>query len=135
MQIDSRTMGYVLHIRPFATKDDIVRLEWINEWDLLIQFTDGEKYIYDTFTNYFKWIYYDKNSITEEQWKNEFKDKLISQIGRKYISQDILAERVGTSQQMISRYCTGSAMPSPYMIQKLADAIGCDYYDLIYREY
>lgn len=95
----------------------------------------GDKFIYDTYTDYFREITYDRFSITEEQWKNEFKERLKSMMERKQINQEGLAIALGSSQQMISRYCTGSAMPSNYMIHKIAIALGCRDEDLIYHEY
>lgn len=132
---NSLIWGYILHIRPYATQKDIRSLRWINEWDLFIEFTDGEKYVYDTYSKFFKVITYNRYTITEEQFRNEFRDKLNSMMQRKGIDQEMLAANIGTSQQMISRYCTGNAMPSNYIIHKIAIALNCDDIDLIYQDY
>lgn len=133
--MDSRIWGYILHIKPFARQEDILRIKWINEWDLFIEFANGEKYIYDSYTNYFRWICYDKYTITEEQWRNEFKEKLNNIMTRTGVTQEMLAVRLNSSQPMISRYCSGSAMPSQYMIHKIALALNCNDEDLIYQDY
>lgn len=133
--IDSLTWGYILHVRPSATKNDIKGLRWLNQWDLLIEFMDGEKCLYDTFTKYFRFITYNRYTITEDQFRNEFKTKLNSMMQRTNFSQEMLAESIGSSQQMISRYCTGDAMPSQFTIHKIALALKCKDTDLIYQEY
>lgn len=133
--MDSRIWGYILHIKPFARQEDILRIKWINEWDLFIEFTNGEKYIYDSYTNYFRWICYDKYTITEEQWKNEFKEKLNNIMTRTGVTQEMLAVRLNCSQPVISRYCSGSVMPGQYMIHKIALALNCNDEDLIYQDY
>lgn len=135
VRMNSIIWGYILHIRPYTTQKDIKGLRWINDWDLFIEFIDGEKYIYDTYSKFFKAITYDRYTITEEQFRNEFRDKLNSIMKRKNIDQESLANKIGSSQQMISRYCTGNAMPSQYVIHKIAIALDCNDSDLLYQEY
>lgn len=133
--MDSKIWGYVLHIKPFTKQEDILRIKWINEWDLFIEFIGNEKYIYDTYSNSFRWIPYDRYTITEEQWKNEFKEKLNNIMIRTGVNQEMLAKRLNSSQPMISRYCKGTAMPSQYMIHKIALALNCEDEDLLYQDY
>lgn len=133
--MDSRIWGFILHVDPFAKQDDIVCVKWINADDLFIKFVDGRKFIYDTSTGYFRCYEYDRHSITEQQWKNEFKVRLNDMMRRTRINQEELADRLGTTQPMVSRYCTGSAMPSPYMIHKIALILGCQDEDLLFQDY
>lgn len=133
--MDSMVWGYILHIKPYARKDDIKRCMWLNSYDLFVEFINGEKYIYDTYLNMFRWISYDRYTITEEQWKNEFKEKLNNIMMRTGVTQEILAERLNTTQPMVSRYCSGNAMPGQYMIHKIALALDCNDEDLIYKDY
>ena len=99
--MDSRIWGYILHIKPFARQEDILRIKWINEWDLFIEFANGEKYIYDSYTNYFRWICYDKYTITEEQWRNEFKEKLNNIMTRTGVTQEMLAVRLKDRKSVV----------------------------------
>lgn len=133
--IDSLTWGCILHIKPFISREQIKRWRWINEWDLFIEFTNGEKYIYDNYTKYFRYITYDRTTINEKQFRLEFRDRLNSMMQRKGITQEMLAEFIGTSQQMISRYCRGDAMPSQFIIHKMALLLECEDYELLYQEY
>ena len=65
----------------------------------------------------------------------ELKDKLKCRLAHIFMSQDELAEKVGTTQSMISRYINGDAMPGLYMFHKIVDAIGCDDRDLLFQDY
>lgn len=47
------------------------------------------------------------------------------------IKQEDLADEVGISQQMISRYVTGACLPSLYTTVKLADALFCTIDDFL----
>lgn len=134
-QIGSIEWGCILNVRPNARQEDIVKVLWIDDWDLFIMFDDGVKYIYDIQTESSRSYTYNLNTITEEQWKFEFKEKLERRLAHMYISQEELADRVGTTQPMISKYINGDAMPGLYMFHKIVDAIGCDDRDLLFQDY
>ena len=134
-QIGSIEWGCILNVRPNARKENIVKVLWIDDWDLFIMFDDGVKYIYDIQTESSRSYTYNLNTITEEQWKFEFKEKLERRLAHMYISQEELADRVGTTQPMISKYINGDAMPGLYMFHKIVDAIGCDDRDLLFQDY
>lgn len=127
---------YVMKVDPFVTKEDIIKLKELNEWDLLIVFTNGRKVIYDRFNNCYQNIFYkDVNEITEEQEKKEFAYKLRSLMNRKWVTQEQLAEDIGTSQVMISRYVRGEVMPSVLIVRKIAKALNCSIDDFFYDKY
>lgn len=134
-QIGSIEWGCILNVRPNARQEDIVKVLWIDDWDLFIMFDDGTKHIYDIGTESSRMYTYSLDTITEEQWKFEFKDKLKCRLAHIFMSQDELAEKVGTTQSMISRYINGDAMPGLYMFHKIVDAIGCDDRDLLFQDY
>ena len=50
------------------------------------------------------------------------------------ITQEELAEKVGTSQTMITRYVTGRCVPSVVMLAKIARALRCSVDDLLYKD-
>lgn len=127
---------YVMKVDPFVTKEDIIKLKELNKWDLLIVFANGRKVIYDRFNNCYQNIFYkDVNEITEEQEKKEFAYKLRSLMNRKWITQKQLAEDIGTSQVMISRYVRGEVMPSVLIVRKIAKALNCSIDDFFYDKY
>lgn len=118
------------------SEDDVEEYVEINEWDLLIIFRDGRRFIYDRFTKAYKEIYYDSvDEITEEQEKRELAYRIRSLMGRRWINQDELAEMVGTSQIMISRYVRGETVPSAIMLRKIAKALRYSMDDFFDRDY
>lgn len=127
---------YVLQIDPFAKKDDVIELTELNEWDLLIVFRDGRKILYDRFTRYYKNITYGNiNELTAEQEKIEFAYMLRSLMGRNRITQEEMAERINTSQTMISHYMTGRSLPNVITLNKIAKVIGCSMDDFFNKNY
>ena len=127
---------YVMMINPFTTEDEVLEIKELNEWDILIEFTNGKKVIFDKYTGYHKNIYYDNiNELTEEQEKKEFAYRLRSLMGRKWVTQEELAKRVNTSQVMISRYVRGETLPSILMVRKIAKALGYSIDDFFDRDY
>lgn len=127
---------YVMQINPFIKKEEVLEIKELNEWDILIIFRDGRKIMYDKFTGYHRNIFYNNiNEITEEQEKKEFAYRLRSLMGRKWITQEQLAEMTGTSQVMISRYVRGETMPNLVMGRKIAKALGYSIDDFFDRDY
>lgn len=133
--MDSFLWNAILHINPFSTKDDIEKCEWVNEYDIFIQFKNGKKYIYDTFYNSSRLYNYTSETITEEEWRREFKIRLNNILVRSNTSQEELAKYLGTNQQTVSRYCTGKMMPNIYTINKIAMFFGIDYKELLFIDY
>lgn len=126
---------YVMSFNPFLKEDDVEELIEINEWDLLIVLKTGEKVLYDRFTKYYRVLSYNGQELTEEQEIREFKTNLRNMMARKFISQEMLAREIGTSQQMISRYLSGTAMPSALVLRKIARTLNCSIDDLFYKHY
>lgn len=127
---------YVLMVDPFATEEDVIDIIELNEWDLLIKFKNGRKILYDRFTKYYKNIYYDDIfSITEEQEMREFSSRLRSLMGRRRITQQELAEKIKTTQAMISRYVRGETIPSVLIARKIAKTLGYSLDDFFDKDY
>lgn len=127
---------YVQKVDPFATETDIVEIRELNEWDLIIEFKNGRKVLYDRFTGYYKNIFYDNvGEITEEQEKKEFAYRLRSLMNRNRITQEKLSEELNTTQAMISRYVRGETIPSAIMLRKIAKILNCSMDDFFYKEY
>lgn len=119
---------------PFVNDDDVEEAFVINEWDLLIKFKDGRKIIYDSFYDAIKGVR-EKDDLSDEEICKIFSQKLKIWMNRRYLTQEELAERLGTSQQMISRYMTGDSMPSYLMLKKIAKVLKCRVDDLYYEIY
>lgn len=129
-------LQYILKCDPFATQDDVLEVRELNEWDLLIEFKDGRKMIYDRFTNYHKHVFYDNvHELTDAQEKKGFSYRLRTMMKRKWISQEEMAERIGVTQTMISRYINGQALPSVLVVRKIAKVLDCSMDDFFYKDY
>jgi len=122
---------YVISNNPFIHEEDIESYESLNEHDLLIVYKNGTREIYDTFNNTSRRIDC-VNKSDDEKMRLNFRRRLQSIMSRKWVTQEELAKRINTSQQMISRYLTGQSIPSALTLKKIADALDCnvnDFYD------
>lgn len=124
---------YVINNNPFINEEDILSYEALNEHDLLITYKNEKKEIYDTYNNTSRRINRpDSNNIDDSQMRLNFRRRLQTIMNRKWVTQEELAQRINSSQQMISRYLTGQSIPSALTIKKIADALDCnvnDFYD------
>lgn len=126
----------VLSVDPFAKQEDILEVRQLNEWDVLIEFKDGRKFVYDGFTKYHQAVYYDNiNNITEEQEKRAFAHRLRVLMGRNRVSQEELAKEIGTSQTMISHYMNGKNLPTVITVRKIAKILNCSMDDFFPKDY
>ena len=107
----------------------------INEWELFVRLKNGDKFIYDSFNNIADFIAYESDDLTEEQMKKEFAKNLKKLMKHKWINQEELAERIGTTQVMISRYVNGQCLPGMIMLKKIAKALNCSTEDFYYKHF
>ena len=125
---------YVMMVNPFVKEEDIEEVRYLNDWDLLIVFKNGKKILYDTYNNFHRNITYSNvNELTDEQEKKEFAYRLRSIMGRKWITQEELAKKLGTSQAMVSRYVSGKAIPGGIMLRNMSKILNCsmdDFFNL-----
>lgn len=93
--------------------------------DLVVELTNGERYIYDD-----EWLSIRKlpdspMGLSEQQFKREFGVRLRKLMDRNNVTQLELSSRTGIDNRTISRYLTGRNLPSFYAIDKIAKALGC----------
>lgn len=122
---------YVLNNNPYMSKENVESYKALNEHDLLVTYKNGTMEIFDTFLNTSRQVNKIKDN-NDEQLKLSFKRKLQTLMNRRWITQEELAKRINTSQQMISRYLTGQSIPSAITLKKIADALDCninEFYD------
>lgn len=122
---------YVLNNNPYISKENVESYKALNEHDLLVTYKNGTMEIFDTFLNTSRQVNKIKDN-NDEQLKLSFKRKLQTLMNRRWITQEELAKRINTSQQMISRYLTGQSIPSAITLKKIADALDCninEFYD------
>ena len=135
ISIDEFLYKYVMNNNPQIKEQDILNYKAINPYDLLIEYKDGSKAVFDTFANNWKYIEYENEELTEEEELYEFKTMLRKMMKRKFINQNDLAKRVGVSQSMISNYMRGYSIPDALMLKKLARALECSTDDFYYKHY
>lgn len=122
---------YIINNNPFIKEEDIESYEALNSHDLLITYRNGVQEIYDTFLNTSRRVRHIEQA-DDSQMRLAFRRRLQTLMNRKWVTQDELAKRINSSQQMISRYLTGQSIPSALTIKKIADALNCsvdDFYD------
>lgn len=73
--------------------------------------------------------------MSEIEWRNSFSSKLKSLIHDRSIKQEVLADMLGISRTMLSKYINGKATPSSYNLNRIARVLGCDVRDLIDFDY
>lgn len=101
---------------------------------LTIELDDGDRCLYDDMEHSIRWLPRDSMSLTEVEFKNEFRRRLYKLMLMKHITQEELSEKTGVTTAMISRYMTGKAVPGFYIIDKLAKALDCSVDDFRYLD-
>lgn len=66
----------------------------------------------------------------EHAWRQEFGYVLQSKIDDSGLTKEDVANRIGVTRNILSRYIDGTLAPSIYKTRKIADIIGCTIDDL-----
>ena len=97
-----------------------------------VYFKDGTVNIYNYILKGLMPVH--QNDGTEEDWRRDFRDKLVEKMADCDYTQQELAYATGISQTMIGRYLNKQSMPSGYVVAKLAKALHCSPDELIWLE-
>lgn len=96
--------------------------------EITIEFKNKTRAVYRVFGGTIRFI---RNvERTEETWRTEFGHNLRHAMNRAGMQARQLALLVGVSPQMISRYCNGKSTPSYYIVERIADVLGCSMSEL-----
>lgn len=125
---------YVLNNNPLLNEDDVEYYNAVTKNDLLIKFKNGNKIIYDTLNNKSHYVRYSDDGYSNDEIRDQFKRRLQYLMNIRWVTQDELAKRIGTSQQMISRYLTGRSIPSAVTLKRMALVLGCSVDDFYYGQ-
>ena len=110
----------------------------VDHWDaegansIRVYFKDGTVNIYNYILKGLMPVH--QNDGTEEDWRRDFRDKLVEKMADCDFTQQELACATGISQTMIGRYLNKQSMPSGYVVAKLAKALHCSPDELIWFE-
>lgn len=84
-------------------------------------FYEEKIYIYDWLMNRRSLF----DASTEEGWRREFARRMKHQMIKNVFNQSDLGKELGISQQTVSKYLTGTIIPSLSMAVKLSRVLGC----------
>ena len=73
--------------------------------------------------------------ISEIEWRKSFSSRLKTILYDRSIKQEVLADMLGISRTMLSKYINGKATPSSYNLNRIARALSCDVRDLVDFDY
>ena len=104
----------------------------LRDYELMVYCDDDSRFLYDDLDKTIRRLPSSGEDITEDVWRREFGYRLKKIMIRKGLTQQELAERIGTSQVMLSNYMTGRSMPGFYMVDKIARALDCSIDDFRY---
>lgn len=90
-----------------------------------IKLRNGEVLDYDHMENSIRWIRYDNRLDDEEFRRKTFSHNLQKMIPFTGMSKGEIAERLGITNAMLSRYITGKSIPSVDKAYQLARLLGC----------
>ncbi len=121
---------HILNNYPDVNPERVQALTAINDHDLVILYKNGKREVFDTFENTRQYIEYHTDAMTEEDHRKQFPSLLRKWMRRRFMNQADLSKELGTSQQMISKYLTGAAIPGYGRLKKIADVLHCSVEDL-----
>jgi DNA-binding XRE family transcriptional regulator len=135
-ELTDELLQYVLRYFDGIKETDILEAKALNDYDLMITLKNGDKFIFDTFNNSSRKISipldYKECLPDKLKIKFQFANCLISMMYRKGMSQEELANKIGTTQPMISRYMNGLSIPSIVVAKQIAMALNCHLDDFFY---
>lgn len=123
-EVTSFLYKYVMNNNPDIQEEDVSSYVALNSHDLLMEFNDGTKIVFDTFANTSRRITNIDGPVSEKQLRLDFRRRLQILMNRKWVDQTELAKRINSTQPMISRYINGQSIPSAITLKKIADALG-----------
>ena len=110
-------------------------LNRIDHWEkygansVKIFYKDGTKAIYHNMMRTLRG--FRKNNGSESEWKRDFRDELVERMYDCGYTQESFANAIGVTQPTLSNYLNKRAVPSGYIISKMARALHCTPNDLI----
>lgn len=101
--------------------------------EITIKDQNGVKKTYNWITGNLR-VTYDPSyarTVSEEEWRKVFSDRLHNRLIALGMSQETLSEITGISRVTLSKYFNGKATPSSYNSKKLAEALKCPIGELL----
>lgn len=102
---------------------------------ITVRLRDGLLFEFDSITNTIRRINTDNSTSDPEALRKEIGHNLQKMISNRGIPQSHIAERVGITDAMLSRYIHGTSMPGIDKLYNLAAVLGCRVTDLVGESY
>ena len=109
--------------------------EFINRGlDIVIRTRDNSLHVFEIVNEHMYSLVDDLDNVTEEEVRREFRRQLKYRMFLKYVTQADLADICEITQTAVSRYMTGDNAPNVFIVNKIANALGCTMNDLIFQK-
>lgn len=96
--------------------------------EIIVTLDNGERVIYDDMDSATEYI---RENFDEYTWRSRFGRRLLRKMQFAGLNRKMLSERSGVSLGSIGNYISGKCIPSLYIAECLANAIGCSVEDLL----
>ena len=115
----------------------ITRCWEYGDMDLIIELDNKRLMFYEFGTTIFREIRLLDGSSepTEDQWKKTFGYNLSEMMWRGKFSRNELAEAVGLSEAILSKYVNGKAIPRFHIVERLARTLNCSVNDFLPKDF
>ena len=115
----------------------ITRCWEYGDMDLIIELDNKRLMFYEFGTTIFREIRLLDGSSepTEDQWKKTFGYNLSEMMWRGKFSRNELAEAVGLSEAILSKYVNGKAIPRVHIVERLARILNCSVDDFLPKDF
>ena len=115
-----------------SISENMESYEYDGGYGIIIKSIDGKELYYDDLNNSIRYLPIDKDSLTEDEYRNEFGYRVRTMMARRGITQLMLSEITKIGQAQLSRYINGKTTPSNYIVRKIARALDCTIDELSY---
>lgn len=110
-------------------------VEFVNRGlDIVIRTCNNGLYVFEIVNEHMYTLVRDLDNVTEEEVQKEFRRQLKYRMFLKYVTQADLADICGITQTAVSRYMTGDNAPNVFIVERIANALGCTMNDLIFQK-
>lgn len=116
------------------------RVEKWKEYDavsVIVVLNDGTIFLYDELDSRLRRIklFDHVDELTEDEWKSGFAYFLDKAIWESRMLRSEVAEEAGISSVQLSRYLNKKAIPSAYVLHKIALVLGCSINDILPHDF
>lgn len=113
--------------------------EWIelNDWTAIAVMQNGRSFLFDDVERKLREVYVIKDTLnlSDDMWAIGFGQRLQDAIYRSRLNNYELADLIGVTPVMLSRYINGKAIPKAQIVHRIATILDCAIDELMPRDY